>query len=58
MVGLISKPMANKEKKMIPSLDSKSHPKSLYGSHAGRHFYKTDYKICADFGLVGSNEKK
>ena len=33
-------------------------PKSLYRSHAGSHFYGTEYEILADFGPVGYTEKK
>ena len=32
--------------------------KSLYRSHAGSHFYGTEYEIWADFGPVGNTEKK
>ena len=32
--------------------------KSLYKSLAGSHFYGTEYEIWADFGPVGSKEKK
>ena len=31
---------------------------SLYRSHAGTHFYGTEYEFWADFWLVGNNEKK
>ena len=33
-------------------------PKSLNRSRAGRHFFKTEYEIWADFGPVGNTEKK
>ena len=32
--------------------------KSLYRSHAGRHFYGTENVIWAGFGLIGNTEKK
>ena len=32
--------------------------KSLYRSHAGRHFYGTENEIWAGFGPVGNTEKK
>ena len=31
--------------------------KLLYRSRAGSHFYRTEYEIWADFGLVGNTEK-
>ena len=33
-------------------------PKSLYRSCKGKYFYGTEYEIWADFGPVGSTEKK
>ena len=33
-------------------------PKSLYKSHAGRHFYETENVIWAGFGPIGYTEKK
>ena len=35
-----------------------SKTKSLYRSHAGRHFYGTENEIWAGFGPVGNTEKK
>ena len=37
---------------------TRSHPKSLYRSGAGRHFYGTVNVIWAGFGSVGNTEKK
>ena len=34
------------------------HPKSFYRSHAGNHFYGTEYENWADFGPVGNTEKE
>jgi hypothetical protein len=42
----------------MSALRLKLRPKSLCRSREGSHFYGTEYEIWANFGLVGSTEKK